>query len=77
MTSDQLKVAEAEPALAGRLGAAAGRRAHEHYRWSDVTDAYEDLARSLAGRRSGKAVAASARSRQQDRYDAQSDPAAG
>jgi glycosyltransferase involved in cell wall biosynthesis len=77
--SDQLKVAEAEAALAGRLGAAAGRRAHEHYRWSDVTDDYEDLARSLAGRRAGKSAAAagSARSRQQDRYDAQSDPAAG
>jgi hypothetical protein len=63
-------VAEAEPALAGRLGAAAGRRAHEHYRWSDVTDDYEELARWLAGRRSGKKAVGSAWSRQQDRYDA-------
>jgi glycosyltransferase involved in cell wall biosynthesis len=77
--SDQLKVAEAEPDLAGRLGAAAGRRAHEHYRWSDVTDDYEDLVRSLAGRngRPRGTAAGSAGSRQQDRYDPNGDFAAG
>ena len=76
--SDQLKVAEAEPDLVGRLGADAGRRARKHYRWSDVTDDYEDLVWSLTGRNRSRDVApGSARSRQQDRYDANGDLAAG
>ena len=61
--SDQLKVAEAEPDVAGRLGAAAGRRAHERYRWSDVTDDYEDLVRTLTGRNRSRDTAEGARLR--------------
>jgi glycosyltransferase involved in cell wall biosynthesis len=75
--SDQFKVAEAEPDLSGRLGADAGRRAHRHYRWSDVTDDYEGLVRSLTGRNRSRRTEGSARGRQQDRYDANGDLAAG
>jgi len=46
--SDQLKVAETEPEVAASLGEQAGVRAQEHYRWSAVADAYEQLARDLA-----------------------------
>jgi glycosyltransferase involved in cell wall biosynthesis len=48
--SDMLKVAETEPEVPARLGEQAGERAHEHYRWSAVADAYEQLARDLTAR---------------------------
>lgn len=47
--ADQVKVAEVEPEVAIRLGREAGLRAAQHYRWPEVTDDFESLARDIAG----------------------------
>jgi glycosyltransferase involved in cell wall biosynthesis len=47
-----------DPEARARLGAAAGRRAAERYRWNEVTDRYLDLCERSLARRSRRATTA-------------------
>jgi glycosyltransferase involved in cell wall biosynthesis len=58
--------AESDPARTRELGESAQRRAREAFRWDDVADAYEDLARRLASGHSVHRVARRARRRAQE-----------
>jgi glycosyltransferase involved in cell wall biosynthesis len=55
------EAAESDAARTRGLGATAQQRAREAFRWEDVTDAYENLARSLAKRMSIHRAARKAR----------------
>jgi glycosyltransferase involved in cell wall biosynthesis len=56
--ADQLQRTEADQAATLRLGLEAGLRAREHYRWPEVTDAFEELALEIAGARGRTSVVA-------------------
>ncbi|KNY07998.1 DUF1972 domain-containing protein [Microbacterium sp. GCS4] len=58
--------AEADADRTRELGASAQRRAREAFRWEDVADAYEDLARRLASGHSVHRVARGARRRAEE-----------
>jgi len=58
--------AEADPVRTQALGAQAQDRARDMFRWEDVADAYEDLARRVAQGRSVHRVARKARRRAED-----------
>jgi glycosyltransferase involved in cell wall biosynthesis len=64
---DLFKVAETDGEVAAVIGERLGQRAQEHYRWSEVTDAYEELLVGLADRRHRRR---SARRTDQDRHRA-------